>query len=252
MILNLRTKISLSQLLDKFDYPQINILFEKHSLSHNCFNVTDIKDVLTTENIISLIQEIVSTKRELRRSISPGYVFDERWDDFKKCLLLDGYKINENNTISSIAIEPCVDGIIAMEDDLIAEINQSSLSKKDEIIQLIKESEEAFKNATPDYNGCLSKSRIAIETIVRNKVEDETGTNESWGSSLSVLKTNGFITRNEENALSSIYTLVSDGSHKPLGFTDEEYSRYGRNLIMTTCYYIIKKQNSNTTTDELF
>lgn len=250
MILNLRTKISLSQLLDKFDYSQINILFKKHSLSSDCANITDIKDVLTTENIISLIQEIVLTKRELRSRISPKYVFDERWDDFEKCLLLDGYKINENNTISSI--EPSVDGIIAMEDDLIAEINQSSLSQKDAIIQLIKESEEAFKKASPDYNSCLSKSRITLETIVRNKVEDQTGTNESWGRSLSVLKTDGFITQNEENALSSIYTLVSDGSHKPLGFTDEEYSRYGRNLIMTTCYYIIKKQNGNNTINELF
>jgi len=250
MILNLRTKISLSQLLDKFDYSQINILFEKHSLSCDCFNITHIKDVLTTENIISLIQEIVSTKRELRSRISPKYIFEERWDDFEKCLLLDGYKINDNNTVSSI--EPSVDGIIAMEDDLIAEINQSSLSKKDEIIELIKESEKAFKNATPDYNSCLSKSRIAIETIVRSKVENETGTNESWGRSLNILKANEFITDNEEKALSSIYRLVSDGSHKPLGFTDEEYSRYGRNLIMTTCYYIIKKQNGSNTTDELF
>ena len=250
MILNLRTKISLSQLLDKCNYLQINILFEKHLLSCDCNNIIDIKDVLTTEDIISLIQEVVLTKRELRNRVSPRYEFDDRWGDFEKCLLLDGYKINENNTISSI--EPNVDGIVAMEDDLISEIEKSCLSKKVAIIKKIKESEEAFKRTTPDYDGCLSKARIAIETIVRNKVEDETGTNKSWGKSLSVLKTNGFITQNEENALSSIYTLVSDGSHKPLGFTDAEYSRYGRNLIMTTCYYIIKKQNGNHTTDELF
>ena len=69
---------------------------------------------------------------------------------------------------------------------------------------------------------------------------------------LSILKANGFITNNEENALASIYTLVSDGSHKPLGFTDEEYSRYGRNLIMTTCHYSIKKQNGYTATGNPF
>ena len=249
MILNLRTKISLSQLLDKFDYPQINILFEKHSLPYDCSNITDIKDVLTTENIIPLIQEVILTKRELRSRISPKYVFDERWDDFEKSLLLDGYKINEDNTISSI--EPSVDGIIAMEDDLITEINQSSLSKKDGITQLIKESEEAFKNATPDYNSCLSKARIALETIVRNKVEDETNTNESWGRSLNILKADNFISNDEEKAIASTYTFVSDGSHIPLGFTNEEYSRYGRNLIMTVCYYIIKKQNGNNTEDDL-
>jgi hypothetical protein len=39
MILNLRTQISLSQLLDIFEYQWINILFEKYSLSNNCQNI---------------------------------------------------------------------------------------------------------------------------------------------------------------------------------------------------------------------
>lgn len=249
MLLNKRTKISLAQLLDKFDYSLINILFEKHSLSDSCYNITDVKDVLTTEHIISLVQEVVLTKRELRNKISPRYTFDDRWDDFAKCLLLDGYRITDNNTI--ISIEPEVTGIVAMEDELTNEIKKSSLSKKDDIIKLIIKSEEAFKNAIPDYNGCLSKSRIALETMVRSKNEDETGTNESWGRTLNILKDNGFITNEEEKAISSTYTFVSDGSHKPLGFTEEEYARYGRNLIMTVCYYIIKKQN-NITVAEAF
>lgn len=247
MILNLRTKISLSQLLDIFEDKEINILFEKYSLPHNIHNITEIKDILIRQNIIPVVQEVVSTQRELRSRISPKYKFDDRWNDFEKCLLLDGYKINAENII--ISIEPSVEGIVAMEDELVNEITQSTLSDKEGIIQLIKESEDAFKNAIPDYNGCLSKSRITFETIIRNKVEDDTGTNVSWGRSLNILRGNGFITENEEKTLSSIYTLVSDGSHKPMGFTDEEYARYGRNLIMTTCYYIIKKQNSSNTTN---
>lgn len=249
MILNLRTKISLSQLLEIFEYTWINTLFEKYSLPHNCQDISDIKKIVITKNIIPLIQEVVSTKRELRSRISPKYKFEDRWDDLEKCLLLDGYKINKNHTITSI--EPSVDGIIAMEDDLITEINQSSLSKKAEITQLIKESEEAFKNPIPDYNSCLSKARISLETIIRNKIEDETTTNESWGRSLNILKANGFISTDEEKAIASTYTFVSDGSHIPLGFTNEEYSRYGRNLIMTVCYYIIKKQNGNNTKNNL-
>lgn len=250
MILNLRTKISLAQLLNKIQYQEINVIFEKHGLSADCHDLESIKDVVTTEAIVSLIQEFVLTRRGFRNSISPKYTFDERWDDFEKCLLLDGYKINENNSISSI--EPSVDGIVAMEDDLVTGINESSLSKKEEIIQLIIQSEEAFKRATPDYNGCLSKARIALETIVRNKVKDKTGDDKSWGESLNILKDDGFLTQKEKLFLIPLYPLISDGSHIPLGFTDEEYSRYGRNLVMTTCYYIIKKHNGIDTTGDLF
>ena len=245
MILNLRTKISLSQLLDIFDYKLVNLLFEKHSLPCYSRDVIDIKNVLISKDIISLIQEVLVTKDELRSKISPKYKFDVRWNDFEKCLLLDGYKIDKDNNISSI--EPVIDGLIAMEDDLIKEIKLSSLSKKDEIIDIIIKSEEAFKEIIPDYNACLSKSRIALETIIRNKVIDKYNKDENWGKSLSILKKDNFITNNEEESFSSIYTLVSDGSHKPLGFTHEEYTRYGRNLIMTICYYIIKKYNSEDT-----
>ena len=38
-------------------------------------------------------------------------------------------------------------------------------------------------------------------------------------------------------------SFVSNGSHIPLGFTNEEYARYGRNLLMSKCYYIIKNIN---------
>jgi len=109
MIINLRTKISLSQLLDLFEYDLNNLLLEKHSLDHYCSNTTDIKDALEGENLELLIQEIISTKRDLRSRVSPKYRFDERWEDFQKCLLLDGYRITENNSL--ISIEPTVDGM---------------------------------------------------------------------------------------------------------------------------------------------
>jgi len=241
MIVNLRTKISLSQLLDLFEYDLNNLLLEKYSLEHYCSNVTDIKDALQGGNLEPLIQEIISTQRDLRSRVSPKYKFKERWADFQKCLLLDGYRITESNSI--VSIEPTVDGMVATEDDLTLELRNSSLSKREEIIELLLESANAFKNTTPDYNQCLSKARIALETIIRNKVEDEDGTNETWGRSLNILKTKNFLTNQEEQAISSTYTYVSDGSHIPLGFTEEEYARYGRNLLMTVCYYIIKKQN---------
>lgn len=237
MILSNRTKISLSQFLGLFELSDTNLMFEKYSMDNNCRNIDEIKKtIITSSTLETLVSEIISTKRQLRSDITPKYRFDERWDDFEKCLFLDGYKIVG---VQLVVIEPTIDGVSALEDDLTTEIKNSTLYKRGDIIQLVDDSANSFK--TSDFNGCLSKARIAVETMVRAISEDKFSFQNTWGRSLSRLKTENFITQDEENAISATYTFVSDGSHIPLGFTDAEYARYGRNLIMSVCYYIVKK-----------
>lgn len=240
MVFSTRTKISLSQFLELFEISLTNILFEKYAMKDNCEDIQDIKESISSSNSLdSLISELISTKQDLRSRISPKYRFDERWNDFEKCLFLDGYKI-ENNIL--ISIEPNIDGVIVLEDDFTIEINTSTFSRKEDVKKLINESAEAFKNN--DFNQCLSKSRIALETLIRTIAIDKyNNTNDSWGSALNNLKTNGFLTQIEEDLIAKIYSFVSNGSHIPLAFTDEEYARYCRNLLMSKCYYIIKKYN---------
>lgn len=242
MIFSTSTNISLSQFLELFEISLTNILFEKYSMDTDCRNIQDIKESISSSNSLdSLISELISTKQDLRSRISPKYKFDERWNDFEKCLFLDGYKI-ENNIL--ISIEPNIDGVIPLEDDFTIEINSSTFSKKEDVKRLINESAEAFKNS--DYNQCLSKSRIALETLIRTIAIDKySNTNDTWGSALSNLKTNSFLTQIEEDLMAKTYSFVSNGSHIPLGFTNEEYARYGRNLLMSKCYYIIKKYKQN-------
>ena len=192
-------------MLEIFEYDFINVLLKKYSLPNHCRSITDIENILTKQDINLLMQEIVSTQQSLRSRITPRYRFDERWKDFEKCLFSDGYKIAENNSL--ISIEPEVTGIVAMEDDLTNEIKKSSLSKKDAIVKLIIESEEAFKNATPDYNGCLSKARISLETMVKDIANNNGCSDKCWGRSLNILKENNFITNDEELAISSTYTV---------------------------------------------
>ncbi|MBV5277576.1 MAG: hypothetical protein J0647_00745 [Campylobacteraceae bacterium] len=237
MVLSNRTKISLIQFLGLFELSDTNLMFEKYSMDDNCTNIDDIKkSIMTSSTLDNLLSEIISTKQELRSKISPKYRFDERWDDFAKCLFLDGYKIVGAKLVT---LEPTIDGVLALEDDLTNEIKNSTLYKQVEIIKLIEDSANSFKKS--DFNGCLSNARIAIETMVRAISEDKFSFQDIWGRSLSKLKTENFITKDEENAISATYTFVSNGSHGPLGFTDEEYARYGRNLIMGVCYYMIKK-----------
>lgn len=236
-----RTKISLAQILELLNISLVNLLFQKYSMHDSCSNIEDIKSSIDSQgDLQSLVEEIISTQQDLRSRISPRYQFDDRWNDLEKCLFLDGYKITDKKLIS---IEPNVDGVLAFEDDLTNEIKNSSLDKQVEIIQLINKSAESFK--ADDYNECLSKARIVLETIVKAIAENKFNYKDTWGRSLGKLKFEGFINQYEEDAIATTYTLVSNGSHIPLGFTDEEYSRYGRNLIMSICYYIVKRYKQN-------
>ena len=227
-----RTHYSFIQFLQLQKINNLTILLKKH-------NFNAIENLEPNIDKSALIQEVIETKNALRNSketrqvLSPAATFDERWSDLIKCLYLDGYKL-ENNKL--IKIEPNIDGIIALEDDLINEITISDLLTKDSIIDKINESATYFKQVNPDYNACLSSTRIVLETIIRD------GSDKSWGESLSKLVSDNKITEKEEKAIASTYTFISDGSHIPLGFTDEEYARYGRNLIMSVCYYLIKRR----------
>jgi len=248
LLLTNRTKISLTQYLDLQEYQYLNLLFEKYSLYSNCINIKDVKDTLTnsSSDISLLISEIVLTRQALKENVKSKTSFNERWDDLVKCLLLDGYNIENNSLIS---IEPIIDGIIAIEDELNNQIISSSLTQKNDIIKFINESAEAFKQLTPDYNQCLSKARLSVETIVRNIATEIDSVNDNWGKSLGKLYTDGFFEKKEEESISATYTFISDGSHIPLGFTNEEYARYARNLILSVCYYIIKKYNNLNNSD---
>lgn len=248
MIITKRTKLSLCQFLDLFEQDVVHVLLEKHGITVWGYSQTEIGEVLSEADhgsIESSIDELVRTNGDLRNRVSPRYRFDERWNDFQKCLLLDGFKIEEKTILR---LEPVIESTEPVEDDLTNELENSSLDSFDDVIRHIQLSAESFKKALPDYNGCLSHSRIALETIVRAIAKKDKGleTNEAskaWGKSLSHLQSAGFITNKEEGAIASTYTFISDGAHVPVGFTEEEFARFGRNLVMSVCYFIIKKFN---------
>ena len=250
MIVTKRTKFSLCQLLDLFDQDVVHVLLEKHGIRVWGYSQTDLSEALSEADqgsIETLIGEVVRTNGDLRNRVSPRYRFDERWSDFEKCLLLDGFKIQENQILT---LEPVIEGAQPLEDDLTNELEASDLPSTDEIIRLIRLSAESFRKSTPDYNACLTHARIALETIVRTiarsrglKIEEQD--RKAWGNSLSHIKSVGFVTNKEEAAIASTYTFISDGAHTPVGFTENEFTRFGRNLAMSVCYFIVKKFNGS-------
>lgn len=218
----------------------------KHGISIWGYSPLDIANSLTEahrDSLGELIDEIVKTNGGLRFSVTPRYRFDERWNDFKKCMLLDGFRIDQSEIFR---VEPVIESAEPVEDDLINELVKARVDFGD-VTRLIKLSSATFSNSPPDYNACLTHSRIALETIVRGiaadyglKTEDE---KKMWGRSLAHLRKEDFIDPKEESAIASTYTFISDGLHTPIGFTEEEFARFGRNLAMSVCYFTIKKFN---------
>lgn len=242
-----RTKLSLSQFLGLLNTYTYNALFEKYNISYVDEyeeNLSIKQTILQADNksIAFLFDEIAKTDGDLRYGVvSPKYRFDERWKELKECLLLDGFRV-ENGIIKSV--EPIIEANIPIEDDLTKEIQSSSLDESQDIINQINLSAQDFLKSAPDYNGCLSHVRIALETLIRSIAKSRgfqySNENKEWGEALNFLKTDGFLTKKQEESISSIYTFVSDGSHIPLGFTEMEYARFGRNLVTSICYFVSK------------
>ena len=109
----------------------------------------------------------VRTHGVLRYEISPKYRLDERWKDLLLCLELDGYRrgLDEygREMDTFVSTEPAIEGVLAVEDDLTAELRRSGLPDADDISRIIENSADAFRRG--DFNGCLSNARVALQTL---------------------------------------------------------------------------------------
>src|SRR5437763_449485 len=109
-----RTLHSLAQFLELLDVDMLASLLDKHQLLEG----SDLKETLEfgfrqnllsavtktirsggEAEIVSLLDEIVRTSGDLRNRVSPRYRFDERLEDLKRCLELDGYMTSNRRLI---------------------------------------------------------------------------------------------------------------------------------------------------------
>jgi hypothetical protein len=197
----------------------------------------------TSEQLSSLLEGFVRTQGDLRNRISPRSRHDERWEDLFRCLELDGYRIEGHNLVT---IEPEIEGSSTREDDLTLELNNSELQDTSNILVLLERSAQDFRKTLPDYNGCLTNARVALESLIKSiAVARGSSVDVSWGRALSDLRTSGLISENEEKAIAGVYGFVSQGAHRPLAFSEQEMARLGRSLVVSFCYFIIKLYNQS-------
>ena len=92
MQISKRTRISLSQLLAVIDRQIIRVILDKYGLNEDAVSsATSIRDEIASspiDELTELVQEVITTSSTLRNSVSPRYKYDDRFEEFRKSLLL--------------------------------------------------------------------------------------------------------------------------------------------------------------------
>lgn len=247
-----RTRLSLVQLLADQDEGAVAILLAKYGADlpyRGSFVVEGLRHVVETlaaEPALSLAGEVVATRNALRHSISPKHRFDERFFDFERCLLLDGYVVAERVLRRT---DPSLTGVPPVEDDLIAALLQSAAPSREEIVRKVHDSAEAFRSVPPDFNAALTNARVALETMARDVAVGLLTPGEAvpydptkWGSVLTFLKTRGEISQDEEVGLAGVYRFLSPGAHRAVGVSEEQLTRLGRTFALNMCWFLLRNR----------
>jgi hypothetical protein len=114
-----RTRLSLVQLLAEQDQGAVATLLAKYGADmpyRGSFFAEGLRQAVQEmpgEQALSLAAEAVATRSALRQPITPKPRFDERFADFKRCLLLDGYAVVDRTLRRT---DPSLDSAPPVED----------------------------------------------------------------------------------------------------------------------------------------
>ena len=265
MNLSSRSKLSLCQLLLLVDRDQLVLLLSKYGFAtanlENRWNDQSVAVSVRNEVIPAsatqlgdLVQELARTRSSIRAGVDPRYRFNERWNDLLLSLELDNYVLAEaqdgRNLERFEPIEPILAGSEPVEDDLTKELRRSALAATEDILRVLDESARAFIQG--DHNGCLNSARVSLQALATSIAQARlaghpaTFNSAKWGEVVAYLRTSSFITLQDERGLTGVFSFVSPGSHTPIGFTEQEFARLGRTLVISFCYFLVKRWNSST------
>lgn len=246
-----RTIFSFAQFLELQDTAVSVVLLSKHgaqvSLTNGqlLFGLINALKGINERTLMQILAEVVTTTGDLRARVNPKYRFDERMDDLSKCLLLDGYIIQEKKLLQS---DPSIADAAPLEDDLIAALQNSGAPRSLDIISRINASSDAFRSTPPDYNASLVNARVALETLAGDIATDIASTispppvyNASkWGDIIAFLRKTGKITMEEEKGLVGVFGFLSPGAHRPIGIPEDQMTRLGRSFALNMCWFLLR------------
>ncbi|MDD2904593.1 MAG: hypothetical protein PHU44_19350, partial [Syntrophales bacterium] len=248
-MLSTRTIYSLAQFLEIQFQDFAGMLLLKHGLRGQTVRITSevLTDIVaaledgTEVQLSELLDEISRTRLDLRFRVrvNPREIYDERFDDLERCLLLDGYRFDQSGLIY---LDPTVAGAPPLNDDLKIELSSPGLPNSTQVIQKLEASTSEFRKSNPNYNACLNDARVALETlataIAQARKSSHPGNFDAtkWGTIINYFRKTDFINAEEERGLTGVFGFVSPGSHRPLGLSDQEIARLGISFVTGMCW----------------
>lgn len=254
-MVGLRTRLSLGQLLERYEPPLVSALLTKHGgpdlyqspglvFGQQLFAAMR---GLDGESATSLLAEVVATQGELRQRLKPHYVFDERFRDLTQCLRLDGYEVTQQREL--VRLDPTLAESPPVEDDLVKSLLASQAPNRADIVRKINDSAEAYRRATPDYNAALTNARVALQTMARDVAQHLLRPGESfpydmskWGDLIRFLRERDEVSAEEERGLAGVFAFVSPGAHRAIGLSEEQMTRLGRSLALSMCWFLLQNR----------
>jgi hypothetical protein len=254
-MIGLRTRVSLGQLLERYEPPLVSALLRKYGgpvlyqspgliFGQQLFQAMHF---LEADAVVSLLAEVIATQGELRQRLKPHYVFDERFRDLTQCLRLDGYEVTSERTL--VRLDPTLAQAPPVEDDLVRSLQASAAPSRDEIVRKINDSADAYRRTPPDYNAALTNARVALQTMARDVAQDLVPPAQSfpydigkWGDLLRYLRERDEISVEEERGLAGVFGFVSPGAHRAIGLSEEQMTRLGRSLALSMCWFLLQNR----------
>ncbi|MNO96716.1 hypothetical protein D3C76_883960 [compost metagenome] len=246
-----RTLHSLAQFLELQPAQNTTVLLGKHGINHTSLHPSQLLIGIlnglqsgSSEAVMRILAEVIATAGDLRSRVNPKYRFDEREQDLKQCLVLDGYRVDGKALVQT---DPSLSDT-PVEDDLIAALRACGAPRREEIITKINDSAAAFRATPPDYNAALTNARVALETLAVDVAGDIAARPNSqgtyspakWGEVIAYLRINGEITVEGEKGLAGVFGFLSPGAHRPVGIPEDQMTRLGRSFALNMCWFLLK------------
>ena len=197
------------------------------------------------DNVIrTMLVELLSANNVLRTAAPLKGVFDEAVSELRRWALHDGWLVDGAGLVR---VTPLAEEVTGIRDKFADDLASSGIDADGAIRATLDRSSKDFVTQPPDFNGSITKARIALETVARQgakRVASDKGLShpgDKWGAALAFLKAESVIEQTEEEILAHVYTFVSPGAHVPKGITEEEWARLARTFSVSSAYFLLRK-----------
>lgn len=241
-----RTRGSMVQVLAASSDDATRTFLYKH-LGIGGANLPRPRDVMrqaSDDDVRSMLIEMLAANKSLRAGAPVKHVFDDSIRDLGRWALHDGWTLEG---VALVRVTPLAEEVTGIRDRLAEDLEASGLDQDSGIRAALDGSSHDFVRQPPDFNGSVTKARIALETTARRAATQISAARsvpypvDSWGRALAFLKAEAVIDQAEEEIFARVYTFVSPGAHVPKGVTEEEWARLARTFSVSAAYFLLKK-----------